>query len=146
MSTAQLPHADQSVRSRQIMLHRGEDNDWFSSSMIKQFGLLAAVAGRDRLATVGREPPVDLRCLKDRSSVSAWSWCRVLGRSRWRMAADASSVHGRPSDAVRPFLPGNQLAAHMPALQAIVRTAHDAHASARGPINRTLDRQAAILS
>ena len=55
--------------SLQIMLDRGEDNDWFSSPTIKLFGLLAAVGivGGIAWLLLVEKPVVNLRCLKDRN-------------------------------------------------------------------------------
>ena len=53
----------------QIMLDRGEDNDWFNSPSIRIFALLAAVGiiGGVAWLLMVEKPVVDLRCLKDRN-------------------------------------------------------------------------------
>jgi MFS transporter, DHA2 family, multidrug resistance protein len=53
----------------QIMLDRGEDDDWFSSSAIRAFAILAAVGAATACAWLlyTRKPVVDLRVLKDRN-------------------------------------------------------------------------------
>ncbi len=53
----------------QIMLDRGEDADWFSSSFIRTFAALAAVgaAGAAGWLLYAAKPVVDLRVLKDRN-------------------------------------------------------------------------------
>jgi MFS transporter, DHA2 family, multidrug resistance protein len=55
--------------SLQIMLDRGEDDDWFSSDFIRTFAALAAVgaAGACGWLLYTRKPVVDLRVLKDRN-------------------------------------------------------------------------------
>jgi len=55
--------------SLQIMLDRGEDLDWFNSSTIQIFALLAAVGiiGGVIWLLMVEKPVVDLRCLKDRN-------------------------------------------------------------------------------
>jgi DHA2 family multidrug resistance protein len=53
----------------QIMLDRGEDDDWFSSSIIRTFAILAAVGLATAIAWLlhTRKPVVDLRVFKDRN-------------------------------------------------------------------------------
>ena len=53
----------------QIMLDRGEDSDWFNSSTIQLYALLAAVGivGGVAWLLMVEKPVVDLRCLKDRN-------------------------------------------------------------------------------
>jgi DHA2 family multidrug resistance protein len=53
----------------QIMLDRGEDDDWFSSSVIRTFAILAAVGAATAIAWLlyTRKPVVDLRVFKDRN-------------------------------------------------------------------------------
>jgi DHA2 family multidrug resistance protein len=53
----------------QIMLDRGEDEDWFSSPSIRTFGALAAVGVASAVGWLlyARKPVVDLRVLKDRN-------------------------------------------------------------------------------
>jgi DHA2 family multidrug resistance protein len=53
----------------QVMLDRGEDEDWFSSNFICTFTALAFVglAGAAAWLLYTRRPVVDLRCLKDRN-------------------------------------------------------------------------------
>lgn len=53
----------------QIMLDRGEDNDWFASNAIRTFAALAAVGGAVVCAWLlyTRKPVVDLRVFKDRN-------------------------------------------------------------------------------
>jgi DHA2 family multidrug resistance protein len=53
----------------QIMLDRGEDDDWFSSNAIRAFAILAAVGAATACAWLlyTRKPVVDLRVLKDRN-------------------------------------------------------------------------------
>jgi MFS transporter, DHA2 family, multidrug resistance protein len=53
----------------QIMLDRGEDADWFASSFIKTFAVIAAVgaAGACGWLLYTRNPVVDLRVFKDRN-------------------------------------------------------------------------------
>lgn len=53
----------------QIMLDRGEDDDWFSSSFIRTFAILAAAGAATAVAWLlyTRKPVVDLRVLKDRN-------------------------------------------------------------------------------
>jgi DHA2 family multidrug resistance protein len=55
--------------SLQIMLDRGEDLDWFGSTTIQIFALLAAVGivGGIAWLLMVEKPVVDLRCLKDRN-------------------------------------------------------------------------------
>jgi DHA2 family multidrug resistance protein len=52
----------------QIMLDRGEDDDWFSSGIIRTFAVLAAVGAATAVAWLlyTRKPVVDLRVFKDR--------------------------------------------------------------------------------
>jgi DHA2 family multidrug resistance protein len=53
----------------QIMLDRGEDDDWFSSNVIRTFAVLAAVGVTTAIAWLlyTRKPVVDLRVFKDRN-------------------------------------------------------------------------------
>src|SRR5580698_10421359 len=53
----------------QIMLDRGEDDDWFSSPFIGSLAVIAAVAAATAVAWLlyVRKPVVDLRVLKDRN-------------------------------------------------------------------------------
>jgi DHA2 family multidrug resistance protein len=53
----------------QIMLDRGEDSDWFTSSIIQLYALLAAVGivGGTAWLLLVEKPVVNLRCLKDRN-------------------------------------------------------------------------------
>jgi DHA2 family multidrug resistance protein len=53
----------------QIMLDRGEDDDWFSSGVIRTFAILAAVgaAGAVGWLLYAAKPVVDIRVLKDRN-------------------------------------------------------------------------------
>jgi DHA2 family multidrug resistance protein len=53
----------------QIMLDRGEDDDWFSSGIIRTFAILAAVGLSTAIAWLlyTRKPVVDLRVFKDRN-------------------------------------------------------------------------------
>ncbi|WP_413734597.1 DHA2 family efflux MFS transporter permease subunit [Sodalis sp. RH21] len=53
----------------QVMLDRGEDDDWFSSDFIRLFAVLAAVGivGAIYWLLYTKKPVVDLRCLKDRN-------------------------------------------------------------------------------
>lgn len=53
----------------QIMLDRGEDDDWFSSSVIRTFAILAAVGVATAIGWLlyTRKPVVDLRVFKDRN-------------------------------------------------------------------------------
>jgi MFS transporter, DHA2 family, multidrug resistance protein len=53
----------------QIMLDRGEDEDWFSSPSIRTFAALAAVGGATAVGWLlyAPKPVVDLRVLKDRN-------------------------------------------------------------------------------
>jgi DHA2 family multidrug resistance protein len=53
----------------QIMLDRGEDEDWFSSPSIRTFAALAAVGGATAVGWLlyAAKPVVDLRVLKDRN-------------------------------------------------------------------------------
>ncbi|HLW25119.1 MAG TPA: DHA2 family efflux MFS transporter permease subunit [Steroidobacteraceae bacterium] len=55
--------------SLQIVLDRGEDDDWFSSPFIRTFAALAAIGAASAWAwlLVARKPVVDLRVLKDRN-------------------------------------------------------------------------------
>ncbi len=55
--------------SLQIMLDRGEDDDWFSSTFIRTFACLAAAGIATACAWLlyARKPVVDLRVLKDRN-------------------------------------------------------------------------------
>jgi MFS transporter, DHA2 family, multidrug resistance protein len=55
--------------SLQIMLDRGEDLDWFGSTTIQIFALLAAVGivGGTAWLLMVEKPVVNLRCLKDRN-------------------------------------------------------------------------------
>jgi DHA2 family multidrug resistance protein len=53
----------------QVMLDRGEDEDWFSSPFIRIFATLAAlgIAGAIAWLLVARRPVVDLRVMRDRN-------------------------------------------------------------------------------
>ncbi|WP_413742580.1 DHA2 family efflux MFS transporter permease subunit [Sodalis sp. RH15] len=53
----------------QVMLDRGEDDDWFSSNFIRLFAVLTAVGivGAVYWLLYAKKPVVDLRCLKDRN-------------------------------------------------------------------------------
>jgi MFS transporter, DHA2 family, multidrug resistance protein len=53
----------------QIMLDRGEDDDWFASNAIRAFAILAAVGAATACAWLlyARKPVVDLRVFKDRN-------------------------------------------------------------------------------
>ncbi|WAT03475.1 DHA2 family efflux MFS transporter permease subunit [Rouxiella badensis] len=53
----------------QVMMDRGEDEDWFQSSFIVTFAVLAAVGivGAVYWLLYTKKPVVDLRCLKDRN-------------------------------------------------------------------------------
>jgi len=53
----------------QVMLDRGEDDDWFSSNFIRLFTALAVVGISGAIAWLlyTKKPVVDLRCLKDRN-------------------------------------------------------------------------------
>ncbi len=53
----------------QVMLDRGEDEDWFASGFIRLFAVLTAVGivGAIYWLLYARKPVVDLRCLKDRN-------------------------------------------------------------------------------
>lgn len=53
----------------QVMLDRGEDDDWFTSDFIRLFAVLAAVGivGAVYWLLYTKKPVVDLRCLKDRN-------------------------------------------------------------------------------
>jgi DHA2 family multidrug resistance protein len=53
----------------QIMLDRGEDEDWFASPSIRTFAALAVVGGATAVGWLlyARKPVVDLRVLKDRN-------------------------------------------------------------------------------
>jgi DHA2 family multidrug resistance protein len=55
--------------SFQIMLDRGEDDDWFASDFIRTFAILAAVGAATACGWLfyTRKPVVDLRVLKDRN-------------------------------------------------------------------------------
>jgi MFS transporter, DHA2 family, multidrug resistance protein len=55
--------------SLQIMLDRGEDDDWFSSGFIRTFAILAAVGAAGAVVWLLNvsKPVVDLRVLKDRN-------------------------------------------------------------------------------
>ena len=55
--------------SFQIMLDRGEDDDWFTSDFIRTFAILAAVGAAIACGWLlyTRKPVVDLRVLKDRN-------------------------------------------------------------------------------
>ena len=55
--------------SLQIMLDRGEDDDWFSSPVIRTFAITAAVGAAFACAWLlyARKPVVDLRVMKDRN-------------------------------------------------------------------------------
>ncbi|GAB2916941.1 DHA2 family efflux MFS transporter permease subunit [Paraburkholderia jirisanensis] len=53
----------------QVMLDRGEDDDWFSSNFIRLFTALAVtgISGAIVWLLYTKKPVVDLRCLKDRN-------------------------------------------------------------------------------
>ncbi len=53
----------------QVMLDRGEDDDWFGSNVIRTFAMLAAlgIGGAIVWLLYTKKPVVDLRCLKDRN-------------------------------------------------------------------------------
>ncbi|TKI07423.1 DHA2 family efflux MFS transporter permease subunit [Martelella alba] len=53
----------------QVMLDRGEDDDWFSSGFIRLFGLLTVIGlvGAVYWLLYTKKPVVELRCLKDRN-------------------------------------------------------------------------------
>jgi DHA2 family multidrug resistance protein len=53
----------------QIVLDRGEDDDWFSSPFIRTFAALAVIGAASAWAwlLVARKPVVDIRVLKDRN-------------------------------------------------------------------------------
>ena len=53
----------------QVMLDRGEDDDWFSSKFIRTFAVLAVagIVGAVFWLLYTKKPVVDLRCLKDRN-------------------------------------------------------------------------------
>ena len=53
----------------QVMLDRGEDDDWFSSPFIVTFGVLAVlgIVGATLRLRYAQHPVVDLRCLRDRN-------------------------------------------------------------------------------
>ena len=53
----------------QVMLDRGEDDDWFSSGFIRTFAIIAAVGAATACAwlSYARNPVVDLRVFKDRN-------------------------------------------------------------------------------
>lgn len=55
--------------SLQVMLDRGEDEDWFSSSFIVTFAVLAAIGISGAIAWLlyAEKPVVNLRCFKDRN-------------------------------------------------------------------------------
>ncbi len=57
------------IGSLQIMLDRGEDNDWFGDPTIRLFGLLAATGliGAAIWLTLAKNPVVNLRVLRDRN-------------------------------------------------------------------------------
>jgi len=57
------------IGSLQIMLDRGEDNDWFADPMIRAFGILAAIGliGAAVWLTMAKNPVVNLRVLGDRN-------------------------------------------------------------------------------
>ena len=84
----------------QIMLDRGEDDDWFSSPFIRTFAILAAVGAATAVAWLlyTRKPVVDLRVFKDRNfalgshrhrhasrcfCTAAPCWSRSLLNSTW---------------------------------------------------------------
>ena len=53
----------------QVMLDRGEDDDWFGSGFIRSFAIIAAVGAATACAWLlyARKPVVDLRVFKDRN-------------------------------------------------------------------------------
>ncbi|MGA2551638.1 MAG: DHA2 family efflux MFS transporter permease subunit [Burkholderiaceae bacterium] len=53
----------------QVMLDRGEDDDWFSSPFIRTFAVLAAlgIVGAVLWLLYAKKPVLDLRCLADRN-------------------------------------------------------------------------------
>lgn len=53
----------------QVMLDRGEDEDWFYSNFIRTFGVLTLVGiiGAIYWLVYARKPVVDLHCMKDRN-------------------------------------------------------------------------------
>ncbi|KOC92820.1 DHA2 family efflux MFS transporter permease subunit [Winslowiella iniecta] len=53
----------------QVMLDRGEDDDWFSSGFIQLFAVLTAIGlvGAIYWLLYAKKPVVDIRCLKDRN-------------------------------------------------------------------------------
>ncbi|MFC0399407.1 DHA2 family efflux MFS transporter permease subunit [Paraburkholderia rhizosphaerae] len=53
----------------QVMLDRGEDDDWFGSNFIRLFAVLAVlgICGAIAWLLYTKKPVVDLRCLKDRN-------------------------------------------------------------------------------
>ncbi|TCV98064.1 DHA2 family efflux MFS transporter permease subunit [Biostraticola tofi] len=53
----------------QVMLDRGEDDDWFNSDFIRLFAVLTAIGlvGAVYWLLYTKKPVVDLRCLKDRN-------------------------------------------------------------------------------
>jgi MFS transporter, DHA2 family, multidrug resistance protein len=53
----------------QVMLDRGEDDDWFGSNVIRLFAVLAVVGigGAITWLLYTKKPVVDLRCMKDRN-------------------------------------------------------------------------------
>jgi MFS transporter, DHA2 family, multidrug resistance protein len=55
--------------SLQVMLDRGEDEDWFASGFIRVFACLAALglAGAVAWLLVAKQPVVDIRVMKDRN-------------------------------------------------------------------------------
>lgn len=57
------------IGSLQIMLDRGEDNDWFADPTITAFGILAAIGliGAALWLTIAKNPVVNLRVLRDRN-------------------------------------------------------------------------------
>jgi DHA2 family multidrug resistance protein len=57
------------IGSLQIMLDRGEDNDWFADPTIRLFGVcaLAGLAGAAVWLSVARNPVVNLKVLRDRN-------------------------------------------------------------------------------
>jgi MFS transporter, DHA2 family, multidrug resistance protein len=67
--------------SLQIMLDRGEDDDWFSSNFIRTFGILAAVGAAFAVGWLlyARKPVVDIRVLKDRNFAVGCGAITVFG-------------------------------------------------------------------
>lgn len=61
----------------QVMLDRGEDDDWFSSGFIRLFAVLTAVGlvGAVYWLLYAKKPVVDLNCLKDRNF---WVSCLLM--------------------------------------------------------------------